>query len=131
MTETNSTEHHREIIEAAYGLYCGHADWATFFRQILGQKGLVRKTFPTHESFAKFKRTDTYSEIQHMLRRLREHGPVPPEGKEPTRVITVRLPKSVHESLRDEAYEYRTSMNKLCISKLLQFIAEEVVPAKR
>ena len=57
-----------------------------------------------------------------------EHGPAALETAEPTRVITVRLPKSLHESLRDEAYEHRTSMNKLCISKLLQFIDGQQVP---
>jgi hypothetical protein len=49
---------------------------------------------------------------------------------EPTRVITVRLPKSLHESLRAEAHEKRTSMNKLCISKLLQFIDTDLVPTE-
>ena len=45
-------------------------------------------------------------------------------------MITVRLPKSLHEALRDEAHEHRTSMNKLCISKLLQFIDSEQVPTE-
>jgi predicted HicB family RNase H-like nuclease len=45
-------------------------------------------------------------------------------------VITVRLPKSLHESLRAEAHDRRTSMNKLCISKLLQVIDDELVPAE-
>ena len=43
-------------------------------------------------------------------------------------MITVRLPKSLHESLRTEAHEKRTSMNKLCISKLLQMIDTELIP---
>ena len=47
---------------------------------------------------------------------------------EPTKVITVRMPKSLHEALRAEAHEHQTSMNKLCISKLLQFIDNEFVP---
>ncbi len=45
-------------------------------------------------------------------------------------MITVRLPKSLHEALRVEAHEHRTSMNKLCISKLLQFIDAENVPSE-
>ena len=36
----------------------------------------------------------------------------------------------MHEALRIEAYEHRTSMNKLCISKLLQFIDTENVPRR-
>ena len=50
-----------------------------------------------------------------------------PDG-EPTRVITVRIPQSLHEALRIEAFEHRTSMNKLCISKLLQFVDSDNVP---
>ncbi|MEM1304746.1 MAG: hypothetical protein AAGG46_07605, partial [Planctomycetota bacterium] len=50
---------------------------------------------------------------------------------EPTRVITVRLPKSMHEYLRTEAHDLRTSMNKLCISKLLQVIEQDLIPTER
>ena len=53
-------------------------------------------------------------------------GPKP----EPTRVVTVRIPRSLHDALRVEAHEHRTSMNKLCISKLLQFIDTGMVPAE-
>ena len=34
----------------------------------------------------------------------------------------------MHEFLRIEAYEHHTTMNKLCISKLLQFIDRGNVP---
>ena len=37
----------------------------------------------------------------------------------------------MHEALKDEAYEHRTSMNKLCIAKLLQFIDSQQVPTER
>ena len=36
----------------------------------------------------------------------------------PIRVITVRLPVSLHTALRDEAYAAKTSLNQLCIGKL-------------
>ena len=66
-----------------------------------------------------------------MLAKLREQGSAAAETVEPTRVITIRLPKSLHESLKDEAYEYRTSMNKLCVSKLIQLIDGQQVPSER
>lgn len=47
----------------------------------------------------------------------RGQGPVA-SGQEPVRVITVRLPKSLHERLREAAYQQRTSMNQLCIERL-------------
>jgi predicted HicB family RNase H-like nuclease len=64
-----------------------------------------------------------------MLGKLREQVVATPGAQEETRVITVRLPKSLHDALKAEAHEYRTSMNRLCISKLLQFIEDELVPA--
>jgi len=102
-------------------------DWVAFFREVLGVDGLLRKLFVTPEEFAAFEKTDEYVEIQQMLAKLRERTGSGADGKEPTRVITVRLPKSLHESLRAEAHDRKTSMNQLCISKLLQMIDGELV----
>ena len=62
-----------------------------------------------------------------MLVKLREGDPDKPTPHEPTRVITIRLPRSLHESLRAEAHVRETSMNKLCIAKLLQALEAEAV----
>ena len=40
-------------------------------------------------------------------------------------MITVRLPESLHESLKAEAADHNTSMNKLCITKLLMALIDE------
>ena len=37
-------------------------------------------------------------------------------------MITVRIPKSLHDYLRAEAQDKGTSMNRLCIAKLLQVV---------
>jgi predicted HicB family RNase H-like nuclease len=77
---------------------------------------------------ARFEQTREYGEIQQMVAKLRERASEPVDSREPTRVITVRLPKSLHESLRAEAHDRKTSMNKLCISKLLQMVDDELIP---
>ena len=41
----------------------------------------------------------------------------------------MRIPQSLHDALKIEAYEHRTSINKLCISKLLQYIDADHVPS--
>jgi predicted HicB family RNase H-like nuclease len=102
-------------------------DWITFFREVLGVDGLLRKLFTTPEELANFEKTEEYNEIQLMLAKLRERSGSAADGREPTRVITVRLPKSLHESLRAEAHDRKTSMNQLCISKLLQVIDAELI----
>jgi predicted HicB family RNase H-like nuclease len=103
-------------------------DWVTFFREVLGVDGIVRQTYRTPEALAEFEKTTQYTEIQDMLAKLREKNPEKAPEDEPTRVITVRLPKSVHESLYQEATEHNTSVNQLCISKLLQMIEDARVP---
>ena len=119
----------QEVHRIASELYRQQADWVTFFRRILGVDGVVRQMFPTAQEMNQLEQTAQYSEIQQMLAKLRERGNAPVDDNEPTRVITVRLPKSLHESLRTEAHEKRTSMNKLCISKLLQMIADDLIPS--
>jgi predicted HicB family RNase H-like nuclease len=39
--------------------------------------------------------------------------------REPTRIVTVRMPKSLHDALKAEAHERSTSLNQLCIRKLI------------
>ncbi len=46
-------------------------------------------------------------------------------------VITVRVPVELHNALVEEAYQKRTSLNQLCLAKLRQTIAQELVPKTR
>ena len=106
-----------EIKHAVEKLFATKPDWMKFYREVMGLHGLIRQAFPSLEAMAEFEQTDTYREIHRMLTELRKHHP-PKELAEDTKVITVRIPQSLHEALRIEAYEHHTTMNKLCISKL-------------
>ena len=133
----NGTESQRQtreqVLQTAFDRYSRSPapDWVTFFREVLGLNGLVRRTYRTPEDLAEFEQSEEYAEILQMLTRLRERTVAPDDPNEPIRVITVRLPKSLHEALRLEAHEHQTSMNKLCISKLLQFIDNQMIPRER
>lgn len=105
-------------------------DWVAFFREVLGADGIVRKMFPSTEDLTAFEKTAEYAAIQQMVVKLREKGPSEDDSTEPTRVITVRLPKSLHEALKAEAHLHQTSMNQLCISKLVQLIDKDFVPGE-
>lgn len=128
---TQSQEMYREILQLAENLYRQDPDWVTFFREVVGVDGAVRKNFPSFEELTAFEQSEEFDAIQKMLVKLREKRASADPDTEPTRVITVRLPKSMHEYLRTEAHDLRTSMNKLCISKLLQVIGEEMIPNER
>lgn len=124
-------ETYREVLQVADNLYRQDPDWVTFFREVLGIDGIVRRKFTSFEELSKFEQSEEFDRIQKMLVKLREKRNSADPETEPTRVITVRLPKSMHEYLRTEAHDLRTSMNKLCISKLLQVINEEMIPNER
>jgi predicted HicB family RNase H-like nuclease len=122
-------ERRQQVVNQVAALYEATPDWATFFREVLGASGIVRRMYPAPEQLELFEKSEEYTQIQQMLAKLRERSKNPNDSKEPMRVITVRLPKCVHESLRNEAHLKKTSMNQLCISKLLQMIDDELVPA--
>jgi len=120
----------QEVFRIASELFRQGPDWVTFFREVLGVDGVARRLFETPEAYLAFEKSEQYTEIQQMLARLRGRNSSIPDDLEPTRVITVRLPKSLHESLRAEAHDRKTSMNKLCITKLLQVMDDELAPSK-
>ncbi len=112
-------------LEVAMRLYGQGPSWLVFFREILGVGGAVNQLFRRDGELREFELTAEYREIQQMLGQLRQHGGRRNTPVEPTRVITVRLPKSVHEAIQAEATARNTSMNRLCISKLLQVLEHE------
>ena len=53
------------------------------------------------------------------------NGPQFVDDREPQRVITVRLPKSLHEKVQNKAHDERTSMNQFCVSKLAEAVQDD------
>lgn len=125
------TEQRQEVYRRATELFSKEPDWVTFFREVLGVDGIVRRLYRDPADLAQFEQSEEYRKIQQMVAKLREkEGEATDNAKESTRVITVRMPKSLHESLKAEAHGMHISMNKLCISKLLQVVDEELVPGE-
>lgn len=116
------------VLGVAEEFFTKNPDWVTFFREIVGVNGVVHSSFPEPEALAAFKLTEEYAAIEQMLTRLREQAEAYPP-KELTRVITIRLPQSLHDSLTAEAKKYETSVNKLCLSKLMRIIDKELIPS--
>ena len=127
---TTTEDRQIEALRVATEMHRQSPDWVTYFREVLGVEGSVRRIFPTPLEWSNFERTPEYGQIQRMLADLREKSSTKDaEDREPTRVITVRMPQSLHACLRQEAHAKNTSMNKLCISKLLQMVDEKLVPS--
>ena len=118
----------REAVTQALRLSRAARDWEVFFKQLMGVDGLIYELFPTADQRRQFETTSEYVEIQHILAEMRSRPQkrnLP--DREKTKMITVRLPESLHAALMQEANDLQTSMNKLCISKLLQIIDKELV----
>ncbi len=118
----------REAVTQALRLSRAARDWEVFFKQVMGVDGLIYSLFQTAEQRRQFETTSEYVEIQHILAEMRSR----PQkrnlvDREKTKMITVRLPESLHTALMQEANDLNTSMNKLCISKLLQIIDKDLV----
>lgn len=114
----------QRVLQVARELHARRPDWVTFFRETLGVSGAARSVFPEQKDYSVFEQSTEFTEIQNLVASLRTKKPS--SGKnEATKVITVRLPESLHESLKAEAADHNTSMNKLCITKLLMALIDE------
>jgi predicted HicB family RNase H-like nuclease len=100
-------------------------EWVVFFREVLGVDGIVRRTFNNADALVRFECTPHYARIREMLDELREGERTRPAERESQRVVTVRMPSSLHETLKAEADQMRVSINTLCISKLMKLIDGE------
>ncbi len=113
------------VLQVAERLYGMEPEWVVFFREILGVDGMVRRTFSNPEALARFECSPQYARIREMLDALRSRQQDQPIEREAQRVVTVRMPRSLHETLKNEAGLLRVSVNTLCISKLMKLIDEQ------
>lgn len=120
-------ERERAVLMAARRLARGKpaTGWTHFYEQVFGPRGIVSRHYPSAEDRGAFERRPVYQKLQRMLAKLRQKDPS--EVAEPTRVITVRLPSKIHLALRSEAHLLNTSINQLCIAKLMQIIDKDLV----
>jgi predicted HicB family RNase H-like nuclease len=102
--------------------------WVAFYRAILSAKGVVAKLFPSRAEQRHFQGSTEFAEIYKILTALREQDNEKSSAVEPLRTLTIRIPESLHEKLAMEATDLETSVNKLCISKLLLPAPAEFVP---
>lgn len=112
------------VLQVAERLYAMDPEWVVFFREVLGVEGIVRRTFSDPESLIRFECSPQYARIREMLDGLRSRQQDRPTDRESQRVVTVRMPRSLHETLKNEAGLLRVSVNTLCISKLMKLLDE-------
>ena len=85
-----------------------------FWTEIFGSEGSVYSVFTEADERIRFNKTDTAKRIHEMVENLRDEKSL----KGTQRVATIRMPAAIYETLKQEAKDHKTSMNKLCIRKL-------------
>ena len=110
------------VLHVAERLHAMNPEWVVFFRELLGVDGIVRRTFSDPEALLWFECSPQYARIREMLDELRARQQQRLDDRETQRVVTVRMPRSLHETLRAEAEQMRVSINTLCISKLMKLL---------
>lgn len=114
------------VLHVAERLYRMDPEWVVFFREVLGVEGIVRRTFREPGAMIRFECSPEYARIREMLDELRNRQQkVQRPERHKHRVITVRMPRTLHETLKAEAEEMHVSVNTLCISKLMKLLDEE------
>lgn len=121
----------REVLRLAQEAFAKTGSWVVFYREMLGAEGIVRSLFTTSEQMREFEDSKEFAELQEMIAAMRSQDSSKGDATEPERMITIRLPKSLHDALRIEAEEMNLSINKLCISKLLQRIEGRFIPIQQ
>lgn len=120
-----------EALRVAIDLFSRTNSWVVFFREILGVDGTVRKLFTTVDQMRFWEASPECGEVLEMVTALRSTDGLKADAAEPLRMITIRLPVNLHDALAYEAKEHGTSVNKLCMSKLLQGVSSALVPVER
>lgn len=127
---SHSTEMKRKLVfETATELFGVAPTWTAFYRETLGGGGIARALFVSSEEAREYECSDEHSKVLEMLTILRSRDLPENDPHEQQRMITVRIPKSLHDAICEEANELAVSVNKLCISKLLQKVDSALIPS--
>ena len=118
----------KELLAFAYEHLREGQSAPELFIVIFGPHGKARMTFPTKKEWAAFQQSEEIKEIERLIETF-DRSPSPSAG-DPTAnghpSVTLRLPRSIHQSLVAEAAEEGVSLDQLCLSKLVAQLRELV-----
>ena len=117
------------VFETATELFGVSPTWTAFYREVLGGDGISRALFTGEDETREYETSDEHTKVLEMLTVLRSRDLPENDPHEQQRMITVRIPKSLHDAICDEANMLEVSVNKLCISKLLQKLDPTMIPS--
>jgi len=109
-----------EVLRLAREAFAKTGSWVVFYRWMLGPEGVVDKLYPASFLRQYFETTEAFAELLEMVTSIRSQDDSKAGVYEPDRMITVRLPCSMHDAVIRDADALDLSINKYCLTKLLQ-----------
>lgn len=109
-----------QILQLAEEAFAKTGSWVVFYRAMLGIGGVVDQFYTNADARRYFETTAEFAELLEMVTAIRSQDDSNANAHEPTRVITVRMPRSMHEATIREAEELELCVNSYCLTKLLQ-----------
>lgn len=120
-----------EVLRAAEQAFAGTGKWVVFYRTMMGTDGVVQNLFPNSQQRQQFCQSEAMAEVQEMIAAMRSADTSKSDATEPERMITIRIPMTLHEVLKKESDWAELSINQVCISKLIQPLQDRHVPEPR
>ncbi|EMB19081.1 hypothetical protein [Rhodopirellula europaea] len=116
------------VLKLAAEAFAQTGSWVVFYREIMGCDGVVWKLFPEAPQRRHFESSPEFAELLEIMTSIRSQDNSKTSLHEPERMITVRLPRSMHSTAVKEASELGLSINSYCLTKLLQPINKRFTP---
>ncbi|MCC9640661.1 hypothetical protein LOC71_00120 [Rhodopirellula sp. JC740] len=115
-------------LKLAAEVFAQTGSWVVFYREIMGCDGVVWKLFPEAAQRRHFEASPEFAELLEIMTSIRSQDRSKTSLHEPERMITVRLPRTMHATCVAEASELGLSINNYCLTKLLQPINKRFTP---
>jgi predicted HicB family RNase H-like nuclease len=109
-----------EIMAAARSEAAQATNWADFSNYLFDpEEGIVSRLFAKRSDRERFAKTPEYQELQRLMEEVQDRTGLE-EGATPRKSgkFVVRLPRSLHAALENEAQREGVSLNQLVVAKL-------------
>lgn len=117
-----------EVTRLAHEAFAKTTSWVVFYREMLGVEGVVATLYPTKEERQFFETQPEFLELLEIVTSLRSQDTSKMDAYEPTRMLTVRMPRSLHAEVIRRSEEQGLSLNSYAITKLLQPVDKRFTP---
>ena len=106
------------IVAAARDLFERNVPWLKFHQAVYGLGGIIASAYPEREQRRTFFETEHGKRCNAMLQSLRQEQGEETANDDAIQVVTVRMPRHLHEKLKEDSRGRNVSLNRWCLKLL-------------